>query len=82
MARGPRHERSRTHQGHGRHSGGGNFRRRNDGPINPPHIDAELLRQLDREEPLSMAEDPLSSVVLGAGQMLADFGLLRKISME
>ncbi|MCK7471682.1 MAG: rod shape-determining protein, partial [Desulfomicrobium escambiense] len=38
-----------------------------------------------REEtglPLSMAEDPLSSVVLGAGKMLADFNLLRKISID
>jgi hypothetical protein len=26
-----------------------------------------------------MAEDPLSSVVLGAGKMLSDFNLLRKI---
>ena len=47
-----------------------------------------LLRNLDkrlREEtglPLAMAEDPLSSVVLGAGKMLADFGLLRKISID
>ncbi len=32
--------------------------------------------------PLSMAEDPLSSVVLGAGKMLADFNLLRKISID
>ena len=45
-----------------------------------------LLKNLDkrlREEtglPLAMAEDPLSSVVLGAGKMLSDFGLLRKIS--
>ena len=47
-----------------------------------------MLRNLDkrlREEtglPLAMAEDPLSSVVLGAGKMLADFGLLRKISID
>ena len=47
-----------------------------------------LLKNLDkrlREEtglPLSMAEDPLSSVVLGAGKMLADFDLLRKISID
>jgi rod shape-determining protein MreB len=47
-----------------------------------------LLRNLDkrlREEtglPLAMAEDPLSSVVLGAGKMLADFNLLRKISID
>ena len=46
-----------------------------------------LLKNLDkrlREEtglPLAMAEDPLSSVVLGAGKMLLDFGLLRKISI-
>ncbi len=30
----------------------------------------------------AMAEDPLSCVVLGAGQMLSDFGLLRKISKD
>ncbi len=47
-----------------------------------------LLKNLDkrlREEtglPLSMAEDPLSSVVLGAGKMLSDFSLLRKISID
>ncbi len=32
--------------------------------------------------PVSVAEDPLSSVVLGAGKMLSDFNLLRKISIE
>ena len=32
--------------------------------------------------PLAMAEDPLSSVVLGAGKMLSDFNLLRKISID
>ena len=31
---------------------------------------------------LAMAEDPLSSVVLGAGKMLSDFNLLRKISID
>jgi rod shape-determining protein MreB len=47
-----------------------------------------LLKNLDkrlREEtglPLAMAEDPLSSVVLGAGKMLSDFNLLRKISID
>ena len=47
-----------------------------------------LLKNLDkrlREEtglPLAMAEDPLSSVVLGAGKMLSDFNLLRKISLD
>ena len=47
-----------------------------------------LLKNLDkrlREEtglPVAMAEDPLSSVVLGAGRMLSDFNLLRKISID
>ena len=47
-----------------------------------------LLKNLDkrlREEtglPVAMADDPLSSVVLGAGQMLSEFGLLRKISID
>jgi rod shape-determining protein MreB len=47
-----------------------------------------LLKSLDRrlrEEtglPVQLAEDPLSSVVLGAGQMLSDFNLLRRISMD
>jgi rod shape-determining protein MreB len=47
-----------------------------------------LLKNLDkllREEtslPVSVAEDPLSSVVLGAGKMLSDFNLLRKISID
>ena len=47
-----------------------------------------LLKNMDkrfREEtglPVAMAEDPLSSVVLGAGQMLSDFSLLRKISID
>jgi rod shape-determining protein MreB and related proteins len=47
-----------------------------------------LLKNLDkrlREEtglPLAMAEDPLSSVVLGAGKMLSDFNLLRKVSID
>ena len=47
-----------------------------------------LLRNLDRrlrEEtglPVQLAEDPLSSVVLGAGQMLSDFDLLRRICIE
>ncbi len=47
-----------------------------------------LLHNLDkklREEtglPVSMADDPLSSVVLGAGRMLTDFALLRKVSID
>jgi rod shape-determining protein MreB len=45
-----------------------------------------LLRNLDkrlRDEtglPVVVAEDPLTSVVMGAGKMLSDFKLLRKIS--
>ncbi len=47
-----------------------------------------LLKNLDkriREEtglPVSIADDPLASVVLGTGKMLSDFKLLRKISLE
>ena len=47
-----------------------------------------MLKNLDKrlkEEtgvPLAMAEDPFSSVVYGAGRMLANFDLLRKISVD
>jgi len=47
-----------------------------------------LLQNLDerlRTEtglPVQVAEDPLSAVVLGAGKMLSDFNLLRKISID
>ena len=47
-----------------------------------------LLKNLDvriRQEtglPVSIAEDPLSCVVLGTGKMLSDFSLLRKISVQ
>jgi rod shape-determining protein MreB len=47
-----------------------------------------LLKNMDerlRREtglPVQVAEDPLSSVVLGAGKMLSDFALLRKISLD
>ena len=47
-----------------------------------------MLKNLDkrlRDEtgvPIAMAEDPLSCVVLGAGKMLQDFPLLRKISID
>ena len=47
-----------------------------------------MLKNLDkriREEtglPVSIANDPLCSVVLGTGKMLSDFKLLRKISIE
>ena len=47
-----------------------------------------MLRNLDtriQDEtgvPVQVAEDPLSSVVLGAGKMLSDFPLLRKVTLE
>ncbi len=47
-----------------------------------------LLKNLDkriREEtglPVSIADDPLASVVLGTGKMLSDFKLLRKVSLD
>ena len=47
-----------------------------------------LIKNLDkriREEtglPVSIADDPLKSVVLGTGKMLSDFRLLRKIKIE
>ena len=47
-----------------------------------------LLQKMDerlRREtslPVQVAQDPLSSVVLGAGKMLSDFNLLRKISLD
>jgi rod shape-determining protein MreB len=47
-----------------------------------------LIKNLDkriREEtglPVSVADDPLASVVLGTGQMLSNFNLLRKISID
>jgi len=47
-----------------------------------------MLQRLDarlREEtglPVAVAEEPLSSVVLGAGKMLSDFKLLRKVCLD
>jgi rod shape-determining protein MreB and related proteins len=47
-----------------------------------------LLKNLDkriREEtglPVSIADDPLTSVVLGIGKMLSDFRLLRLVSID
>jgi rod shape-determining protein MreB and related proteins len=47
-----------------------------------------LIKNLDkriREEtglPVSIADDPLASVVLGTGKMLSDFRLLRKIKID
>src|ERR671910_757197 len=47
-----------------------------------------LLKNLDRRLsietglPVSVAEDPLSSVVLGAGKMLSDFNLLKRVKWD
>ncbi len=44
------------------------------------NLDARLRRETGL--PVQVAEDPLSSVVLGAGAMLSDFKLLRKVSID
>ena len=44
------------------------------------NLDKRLREETDR--PVQLAEDPLSSVVLGAGMMLSDFNLLRRISLD
>jgi rod shape-determining protein MreB len=44
------------------------------------NLDERLRRETGL--PVQVAEDPLSSVVLGAGKMLSDFDLLRKISLD
>jgi rod shape-determining protein MreB len=47
-----------------------------------------LLRNLDRrirqetQLPVQVVEDPLASVVLGAGKMLSDEALLKKLSLD
>ena len=47
-----------------------------------------LIRNLDERlrietgVPVQIAADPLSSVVLGAGQMLSDINLLKKVSLD
>ena len=47
-----------------------------------------LIKNLDkriRQEtglPVSIAEDPLASVVLGTGKMLTEFNILRRIAIE
>ena len=43
------------------------------------NLDERLRR--DTGLPVQIAEDPLSAVVLGAGKMLSDFNLLRKIAI-
>jgi rod shape-determining protein MreB len=48
-------------------------------------IEGVNLDRRIREEtglPVSIAEDPLASVVLGTGKMLTDFKLLRRIAIE
>ncbi|MBI2186003.1 MAG: rod shape-determining protein [Acidobacteria bacterium] len=42
----------------------------------------EARLQQETGVPVQVAQDPLSSVVLGAGKMLSDFGLLRKVSLD
>jgi rod shape-determining protein MreB len=44
------------------------------------NLDARIRK--DTGLPVAIAEDPLTSVVLGAGKMLDDFRLLRRISMN
>jgi rod shape-determining protein MreB len=44
------------------------------------NLDSRLRRETGL--PVQVAEDPLSSVVLGAGKMLSDFNLLRKVSIQ
>ena len=47
-----------------------------------------MLKNLDKRLtaetglPVSVAEDPLSSVVLGTGKMLSDFALLKRVRWE
>ena len=47
-----------------------------------------MLKGLDRRirqetgVPVSIAEDPLASVVLGTGKMLTEFKLLRRIAID
>jgi rod shape-determining protein MreB len=43
-----------------------------------------LLKSIREETglPVSVADDPLASVVLGTGKMLSDFRLLRKIKID
>ena len=44
------------------------------------NMDERLRRETGL--PVSIAEDPLSSVVLGAGKMLSDYNLLKRISLD
>ena len=44
------------------------------------HFDKRLM--IETGLPVTVAEDPLSSVVLGTGQMLSDFDLLKRVKWE
>jgi rod shape-determining protein MreB len=44
------------------------------------NLDARLRKETGL--PVQIAEDPLSAVVLGAGKMLSDFNLLRKVAID
>jgi rod shape-determining protein MreB len=44
------------------------------------NLDSRL--RIETGLPVQVAEDPLSSVVLGAGKMLSDFTLLRKLALD
>ena len=52
-----------------------------------PNVGA-LLKNLDKRLsietglPVSLADDPLASVVLGTGKMLSDFDLLKRVKWE
>ena len=52
-------------------------------PLPVPHVQFVSLDRRIRQEtklPVQIVEDPLSSVVLGAGKMLSDDGLLKKLT--
>ena len=48
----------------------------------PPELSADIMDKGITGLPVTLAEDPLACVALGTGQMLTDFNLLRKISIE
>ena len=51
-------------------------------------VSGALLKNMDKRLmietglPVSVADDPLSSVVLGTGQMLSDFELLKRVKWD
>ena len=44
--------------------------------------DLDVLLREETGLPVSIAEDPLASVVIGTGKMLTDFNLLRRVALE